>query len=81
MQVGKVSIKPTNHYLIYHQDVEWCLVLITILSPTKTLKNLRYGKDRFTYIKQFKKYLIKVHTKFDEIEQIMYVINAFKTKK
>jgi len=57
------------------------LVLTTILSPTKTLKDVRYGKDRLTYIKQFKKYLIKIHVKFDDTEQIIYVINAFKTKK
>jgi len=81
MKVGKVSIRSTNHYLIYHQDVEWCLVLITILSPTKTLKDARYGKDRLTYIKQFKKYFIKIHVKYDRNEQKIYVINAFKTRK
>ena len=78
MTIGKISIKPTKHYQLYHLDVEWDLVVTTILSPTKTHLNKRLGKDRFTYIKSFKKFIIEVHTKNDEVNEIVWVINAFK---
>ena len=58
MDVGIRSIKPTKHYLEDHSDVEWDLVIAAILSPTKTHPNKRLGKDRFTYIKKFKKFCI-----------------------
>ncbi|MFH1072367.1 MAG: hypothetical protein V1743_02975 [Nanoarchaeota archaeon] len=78
MQIGKVSIKPTRHYLEEHAEVEWDMVISTILSPSKTHPNLRLGKDRFTYIKKFKKYMIEVHTRNDELTGTVWIINAFK---
>lgn len=81
MIIGKISIRPTTHYLQNHADVDWDLVIMAILSPTKTHPNKRLGKDRFTYIKKFKEYVIEVHTKNDEIEQKIWVINAFKVER
>ncbi|MFC1768937.1 hypothetical protein ACFLZX_04200 [Nanoarchaeota archaeon] len=78
MNIGKISVRPTKHYLLCHSDIEGDLIVITILSPTKTLCDKRYGKNRFTYIKQFKKFIVKVHTKKDESEGKIWVINAFK---
>ncbi|MBI2576474.1 hypothetical protein HYV84_04620 [Candidatus Woesearchaeota archaeon] len=78
MDIGKISIKPTGHYQAFHSDVEWELVISAILSPHKVRLNKRYGKDRFSYIKKFKKFVIEVHTKNDELEGIVWVINAFK---
>jgi hypothetical protein len=62
-------------------DVEWDLVIATVLSPTKTHPNKRLGKDRFTYVKKFKKFVIEVHTKNDAVENKIWVINAFKTQR
>jgi len=76
--IGKISIKPTDHYDLYHSDVGWHLVIKTILSPSKVHPNKRHGKQRYTYIKRFKKYVIEVHTEKDPIEDIIWVINAFK---
>ncbi|MDP7116388.1 MAG: hypothetical protein QF632_01980 [Candidatus Woesearchaeota archaeon] len=81
LTIGKISIRPTKHYLQNHADVEWDLVILTILSPSKVQKNKRYGKDRFTYIKYMKKQIIKIHAKTDKLENIIWVINAFKLKK
>ena len=81
MTIGKISIRPTNHYLIHHSDVEWDLVIATILSPNKTRQNKRHGKNRFTYIKKFKKYIIELHVERDPIEDIIWVINAFKVMR
>jgi len=81
MILGKTNIRPTAHYLFFHRDVEWSIVLTAILSPTKTKKDRRYGKDRPTYIKHFKEYSIKVHARFDMIKSTLWVINAFKTTK
>ena len=78
MIVSKINIRPTKHYLLYHADVEWDLVIKTILSPTKSRPNKRKGKDRFTYIKYFKDYVVEIHVKKDLIENIIWVINAFK---
>ncbi|MBI2499794.1 hypothetical protein HYV88_06120 [Candidatus Woesearchaeota archaeon] len=79
MIIGKISIKPTEHYLKYHSaEVRWDLVVKTILSPTKCRLNKRRGKNRFTYIKRFKKYVIELHVEKDPIEEIVWVINAFK---
>ncbi|MBU2634413.1 MAG: hypothetical protein KJ674_04150 [Nanoarchaeota archaeon] len=78
MIVTKISIRPTKHYFLYHADVSWDLVIKTILSPTKSKLNKRKGKDRFTYIRYFKDFVIEVHVKKDTIENIIWVINAFK---
>lgn len=78
MIVSKINIGPTKHYLLYHADVEWDLVIKTILSPTKSRLNKRMGKDRFTYTKYFKDYVIEIHVKKDPIENIIWIINAFK---
>ncbi len=81
MAIGKISIRPTSHYLLDHSDVDWDLVVMTILSPTKTHPNKRLGKDRFTYVKRFKKFVIEVHTKNDNITDKIWVINAFKAAR
>ena len=81
MTIGKISIRPTKHYVQEHADVEWDLVVTTILSPTKTHPNKRSGNDRFTYVKRFKKFVIEVHTKNDQFEENIWVINAFKTMR
>ncbi|MFH1181326.1 MAG: hypothetical protein V1702_00030 [Candidatus Woesearchaeota archaeon] len=78
MIVGKTNIRPTTHYLIYHSDVEWDIVIATRLTPTKSHPNRRLGKDRFTHTKVFKEFIIEIHTKEDEINDIIWVINAFK---
>ena len=78
MQIGKNSIRPTDHYLLEHSDVSWDLIVKTILSPVKTHQNKHLGKDRFTYIKKFKKFVIEVHTKNDEMEGKVWVIKAFR---
>ncbi len=78
MLIGKINIKPTKHYFLYHSDVSWDLIIKTILSPTKSRLNKRKGKDRFTYIKYFKDFVIEVHVKKDIIVALMWVINAFK---
>ena len=81
MVIGKLSIRPTEHYLLYHSDVSWNLVIGTILSPTKVRPNKRLGKDRFTYIKYSKEFVIEVHVKRDLIEDVIWVINAFKIRR
>jgi hypothetical protein len=81
MTIGKISIRPTKHYLLEHANMEWDLVIRTILSPTKTRLNKRLGKDRFTYIKIFKKFVLEVHTKNDEINGMIWAINAFKVRR
>ena len=75
---GKISIRPTDHYKLEHSDVDWNLVIKTILSPTKTHPNKRYGKDRFTYVKVFQDFYVEIHTKNDYVNNIIWVINAFK---
>ena len=62
--------------MTYHSDIGWDLVIQTILSPSKVLADKRYGKDRITYIKVTKNRMIKVHTKKDECEGTIWVINA-----
>lgn len=73
-----ISIRPTKHYLLEHSDVSWDLVIKAILSPSKSRLNKRKGKDRFTYIKYFKGFVIEVHVKQDQVENTIWVINAFK---
>jgi len=80
MDVNKASIRPTPHYLNFHSDVDWDLVVLSILSPTKTLPDKRFGKNRFTYIRKCGKgYIIKVHVEKDS-DNTFWVINAFKAK-
>ena len=81
MNIGKISIRPTEHYLKYHSDVEWDLVILTILSPNKTKQNKRHGKNRFTYIKIFKNYIVELHVEKDNVENQIWIINAFKVKR
>ena len=75
--IGKISIIPSKHYLLDHSDVEWGLVINTIISPSKTMLNKRYGKQRITYIKNFKSFKIKIHAE-KTINNEIIVINAFK---
>ncbi|MAE13342.1 hypothetical protein CMO92_02145 [Candidatus Woesearchaeota archaeon] len=81
MNLGKINIRPTIHLLKHHNDLPWDLVVSTILSPTKTHPNKRKGKDRFTYIKYTKERIIEVHTKEDPVNQTIWAINAFQTKR
>ncbi len=81
MIIGKITIRPTQHYLQYHTDVEWDIVVEAIVSPTKTQPNKRRGKDRFTYIKRMQKWIVEIHTKNDEVNSVIWVINAFKKKR
>ena len=81
MTIGKISIRPTEHYLLYHSDVNWDLVIKTVLSPDKSRPNKRLGKNRFTYIKYFKDFIIEIHAKKDSIENLIWVINAFKARR
>jgi hypothetical protein len=78
MLICKINIRPTKHYFEHHSDVSWDLIIKTILSPDKSRLNIRKGKDRFTYIKYFKKCVVEVHTKNDIAESIIWVINAFE---
>lgn len=71
-----IKIRPTGHYLRYHAEVDWELVIRTILSPDKTRKE-RIA-NRYTYIKRFKKFAIEVHVEYSVEELTMRVINAFK---
>jgi len=79
--ISKTSIRPTAHYLIFHSDVKWDLVVKTVLSPTKTRLNKRHGKRRFSYIKVFKKFVIEVHAEIGPIEETIWVINAFRMRR
>ncbi|MBN1157520.1 hypothetical protein JXA85_07915 [Candidatus Woesearchaeota archaeon] len=81
MTIGKISIKPTKHYELHHSDVEWDLVIVTVLSPDKVKPSKRHGKNRFTYIKIFKEFIIELHTERDSVEDIVWVINAFKVER
>lgn len=78
MTIGKISIRPTKHYLLHHSDVEWDLVIMTILSPDSVKPSKRHGKRRFAYMKRFRKYVIEIHTERDYVEDTVWVINAFK---
>ena len=81
MYIGKINIRPTNHYLVYHADVGWDLVVRAILSPTKWRINKRKGKDRMTYIRYSKEYVVEVHVKKDNVNNTIWVINAFKMER
>jgi len=81
VEIGKISIKRTPHYVADHSDVPWDLVITTILSPHKVHPNKQHGKRRWTYIKRFKTYVIEIHAEKDPVEPIIWVINAFKVKR
>ena len=81
MNFGTFNIIATNHYLQFHADVDWDLVVRTIHSPVKIHPNKRLGKDRYTYIKRFKKFIIEVHVRIDESELNIFIINAFKVMR
>lgn len=81
MIIGNIKIRPTKHYLRYHSDVEWSSVIRTILSPTETRANKKYGKDRFTYIQRTGKLIVEVHAEKDNVRRIIWVINAFKDRR
>ncbi len=71
-----IKIRPTGHYLRYHADVDWELVIRTVLSPDKTRKEKI--ETRYTYIKRFKKFAVEVHAEYSVEELTMWVINAFR---
>ncbi|PIU21539.1 MAG: hypothetical protein COT15_01680 [Candidatus Diapherotrites archaeon CG08_land_8_20_14_0_20_34_12] len=71
-----MMIRSTIHYLTFHNNVSWDLVVATILSPNKIRLNSQYGKNRFTFVKIFGDFAIEVHVKKDE--NFIWVINAFK---
>ncbi len=81
MTIGKISIRPTEHYQRYHSDVDWDLVVRTVLSPTKVHPNKRHGKNRWTYLKAFSEYVVELHVERDMVEDIIWVINAFKVQR
>ena len=64
-----LDIKPTVHYLAFHQDVAWDLITLAILSPTKVFPNKRRGKNRYTYLK------CEV-----DLNKNVWIINAFKNE-
>ncbi|MEK6973465.1 MAG: hypothetical protein AABW72_05505 [archaeon] len=79
MIVSKVTIRPTQHYLAFHDNVPWDLVVVTILSPNKIRLNSQYGKNRFTFVKIFGDFATEVHIKKDE--NFIWVINAFRMRR
>ncbi len=81
MQPYKINIRPTEHYLRDHADVPWDLIIKTVLSPTKTHPNKRHGKNRITYIKAFDEFIIEIHAELDTVENVLYIINAFRNSR
>ena len=75
--VLKSGIRPTQHYLRYHSDVEWDLVMRTVLSPNKVREERTEG--RYTYVKRFKKFVVEVHAEVKE--ETVWIINAFKMRR
>ena len=73
------QIRPTQHFVKYHSDVDWEFVVRTILSPDKT--RAEKIQNRFTYVKKFKKHVVEVHAEHSENEMIIWVINAFKMER
>ncbi len=71
---------PTKHYEERHSDVEWELVLATLLTPTRWRPNRRRGKGRYTYEKEFDGFAVEVHIKI-EVDGTAWVINAFKNRR
>jgi len=74
-----IKVRPTTHYLRYHSDVDWELVVRTILSPDKT--RAERITNRYTYIKRFEKFTIEIHCEYQLEELTMRVINAFKMER
>lgn len=77
---GKRTVRPTRHYIENHCDVDWDLVLLAVLSPTRTHPNSRRGKDRHTFLRTTKNGTIEVHAKIDN-EGNAWVINAFRGER
>jgi len=77
---GKRTVRPTRHYIENHSDVDWDAVLLTVLSPTWTHQNPRYGKDRHTFLRTTRNSTIEVHVKIDN-EGNVWVINAFRGER
>lgn len=74
-----IKVKPTGHYLKYHSDVDWELVVRTVLSPNKTRQERI--ENRYTYVKRFEKFAVEVHCEYSVEELTMWVINAFKMER
>lgn len=74
-----IKVRPTPHYLRYHSDVDWDLVVRAILSPDKT--RAERITNRYTYIKRFEKFAIEIHCEYSPEELTMSVINAFKMER
>ena len=69
MVIGKISIKPTDHYLEHHaEDVPWYKVVEIIL----TTKNPRKKGNKFE-IENEDYYVL-----FEIKDKVLYVINAKK---
>ncbi|MFH0837257.1 MAG: hypothetical protein V1870_03960 [Candidatus Aenigmatarchaeota archaeon] len=73
------KIRPTQHYLENHSDVDWEFVVRTVLSPDKT--RLEKIQNRYTYVKRFKKYVIELHVEHNDKEMTIWIINAFKMER
>ena len=71
-----IKVRPTEHYLKYHSDVDWELVVRTVLSSDKIRKEKI--KNRYTYIKRFERFAIEIHCEYSVEELTVWVINAFK---
>lgn len=71
-----IKVRPTPHYMEFHSDVDWELVIRTALSPDKTRKERIH--NRYTYVKRFRKFVIEIHAEYDEKELTLWIINAFK---
>jgi len=74
-----IKVRPTSHYIKYHSDVEWELVIRTVLSPNKVREERI--QNRYTFVKRFRKFFIEVHAEYSDKELVIYVINAFKMLK
>lgn len=74
-----IKVRPTKHYLRFHSDVDWELVIRTVLSPDKTRKER--VANRYTYVKRFKKFAVEVHAEYSAEELTIWVINAFKMER
>jgi hypothetical protein len=77
---GRSSVRPTHHFLEHHADVEWELVVLTIVCPTRWYPTPRIGKNRYTFIRIAKKHIIEIHASIDG-DGNAWVINAFKKER
>jgi hypothetical protein len=55
-------------------------VILAVLSPSRWYATPRLGKDRYTFIRFMKKYVIEVHLRIDG-ERNAWIINAFKKER